>query len=106
MSESMLPRDPDLFDLLRANRDLIPAAIDENLRWGNPVQWARTGLTPYEVDGTEIPAQARVALFFAGANRDPERHKDQDTFGVYRRRRAIWALGRARACASVPDPRA
>ncbi len=81
-----LARDPDLYTRLRDNRDLIPAAVEEALRWGSPVQWvARTTLVPYEVDGVMIPARSRVVLFFAGANRDPDRFVDPDRFDVERK---------------------
>ncbi len=81
-----LARDPELYARLRAERGLIPAAIEETLRWGSPVQWvARTTLTPHEVAGTVIPARSRVVLFYAGANRDPHRFDDPDRFDVDRK---------------------
>nr|CRL66499.1 cytochrome P450 [Mycolicibacterium komanii] len=80
-----LARTPALYERLRAQRDLIPAAIEEALRWGSPVQWvARTTLAPYPVGGVTIPAHARVVLFYAGANRDPERFDDPDDFDIDR----------------------
>ena len=76
-----LARDPDLYDRLRSDRDLIPAATEEALRWGSPVQWvARTALTPYAVGDVVIPARSRVVLFYAGANRDPDRFERPDDF--------------------------
>jgi cytochrome P450 len=81
-----LATDPDLFARLRENRDLIPAAIEETLRWGSPVQWVtRTTLAPYEVADIVIPVRSRVVLFYAGANRDPHRFVDPDTFDVDRK---------------------
>ena len=80
-----LARTPALYERLRAQRDLIPAAIEEALRWGSPVQWvARTTLDPYPVGGVTIPAHARVVLFYAGANRDPERFENPDDFDIDR----------------------
>ena len=81
-----LATDPDLYARLRDNRDLIPAAVEETLRWGSPVQWVtRTTLTPYEIADTVIPARSRVVLFYAGANRDPRRFADPDRFDVERK---------------------
>ena len=81
-----LASDPELYALLRDNRDLIPAAVEETLRWGSPVQWVtRTTLAPYEVADTVIPARSRVVLFYAGANRDPRRFTDPDRFDVGRK---------------------
>jgi len=54
-----LAEDPELYARLRDNRELIPAAIEETLRWGSPVQWVtRTALVPYEMAGTVIPARS------------------------------------------------
>lgn len=81
-----LASDPDLYARLRDNRELIPAAVEETLRWGSPVQWVtRTTLAPYEVGDTVIPARSRVVLFYAGANRDPRRFSDPDRFDVDRK---------------------
>ena len=81
-----LARDPELYARLRDDRALIPAAIEETLRWGSPVQWVgRTTLAPYEAGGTVIPARSRVVLFYAGANRDPQRFDHPDVFDVDRK---------------------
>ncbi len=81
-----LARNPELYARLRADRSLIPGAVEETLRWGSPVQWvARTARTPYHVGGTVIPARSRVVLFYAGANRDPARFDDPDRFDVERK---------------------
>jgi cytochrome P450 len=80
-----LARDPELYDRLRENRDLIPAATDEALRWGSPVQWvARTALQPYEVGDITIPARSRVVLLYAGANRDSAQFDRPDEFDIDR----------------------
>lgn len=80
-----LARDPDLYDRLRENRDLIPAATEEALRWGSPVQWvARTALAPFTIGEVTLPARSRVVLFYAGANRDPERFERPDDFDIDR----------------------
>ena len=81
-----LASDPELYARLRDNRDLIPAAVEETLRWGSPVQWVtRTTLAPYAVGDTVIPARSRVVLFYAGANRDPRRFSNPDRFDVERK---------------------
>jgi cytochrome P450 len=80
-----LARDPDLYDRLRDNRDLIPAATEEALRWGSPVQWvARSTLAPYMIGDFTIPARSRVVLFYAGANRDPGQFDRPDDFDIDR----------------------
>ncbi|WP_174183812.1 cytochrome P450 [Nocardia barduliensis] len=80
-----LARNPELYERLRADRSLIPAATEEALRWGAPVQWvARTTLAPYEIADTVIPPRSRVVLFYAGANRDPDRFTRPDEFDIDR----------------------
>ncbi|OBG86346.1 cytochrome [Mycobacterium sp. E802] len=80
-----LATNPELFDRLREDRDLIPAATEEALRWGSPVQWvARTALRAYQVGEHTIPARSRVVLFYAGANRDPAQFDRPDEFDIDR----------------------
>ncbi|MFC8044092.1 cytochrome P450 [Nocardia sp. NPDC057353] len=80
-----LARDPALYDRLRADRTLIRATTEETLRWGSPVQWvARTTLAPFAIAETVIPPRSRVVLFYAGANRDPDRFPDPDRFDIDR----------------------
>lgn len=80
-----LATDPELYDRLREDRSLIPGAVEEAMRWGNPVQWlGRRLVAPFEVDGVTIPARARVVLFLAGANRDPVRFAEPDRFDLER----------------------
>jgi cytochrome P450 len=81
----VLAKDPNLYARLQDQRELIPVAIEEALRWGSPAQWvARSTLAPYPVGDTVIPARSRVVLFYAGANRDPHRFADPDRFDIDR----------------------
>jgi cytochrome P450 len=76
---------PDQWDLLRARPDLVPSAVEEALRFGSPIQgFFRTALRPVEIEGIEIPEQARVLLLFAAANRDPRHYERPDAFDVAR----------------------
>jgi len=81
----LLAREPQVYTRLRADRDLLPAAIEEAARWASPVQWvARTTKAPYQVHGTLIPPKSRVVLFYAGANRDPEKFAHPDRYDIDR----------------------
>lgn len=62
---------PDQMQLLRDRPDLIPAAVEEALRYDSPVQglWRGTRTT-VELGGVELPEGARVMTLFAAANRD------------------------------------
>ena len=74
-----------LFTRLREHPELIPAAIEEQLRFVSPVQgFYRTATRDYTVGAQTIPAGARVLSLFAAANRDPRRFDDPDTFDLNR----------------------
>lgn len=65
---------PDQWALLVAEPERISAAVQEVLRLYAPVQFfARTTTRDVALRGIDIPAGARVALYFASACRD-ERH--------------------------------
>ncbi|MTD47766.1 cytochrome P450 [Conexibacter sp. W3-3-2] len=73
--------DPDAYAQLRREPTLIPAAVEESLRWGSPIQVLfRTALAPFEIGGYTIPEHARVLLMFGAANRDPDHYDDPDRF--------------------------
>ena len=80
-----LAQQPDLYAQLREHPELIPAAIEEQLRFVSPVQgFYRTATRDYTVGANTIPAGARVLLLFAAANRDPRHFDDPDTFDLNR----------------------
>ncbi|MGZ4514248.1 MAG: cytochrome P450 [Mycobacterium sp.] len=89
-----LAEDPELFAQLKADRSLLPAAVEETARWGSPVQWVtRTATTDYEMGDTVIPEGARVLLFYASANRDPARFDEPDRFDIHRNTTGHLAFG-------------
>ena len=62
---------PELFAQLRRNPNLIPAAVEEFLRFDSPVQGLfRVNPQPNIVCDTAMPAESRVMALFASANRD------------------------------------
>jgi cytochrome P450 len=80
-----MAKNPKSYDRLRAAPDLIPMAIEEQLRFSSPVQnLYRTARTDYPVGDVTIPAGARVLLSFGAANRDPRVFDDPDVFRVDR----------------------
>lgn len=89
-----LAEDRELFAELRADRSLLPAAVEETARWGSPVQWvARTTTADAPIGDTVIPRGARVVLFYASANRDPERFENPDRFDIHRKTTGHVAFG-------------
>jgi cytochrome P450 len=62
---------PDQLRDIRADRGLIPAAVEEILRYVNPLHYfRRTALSDTEVGGVPIAAGEKVAMMYTSANRD------------------------------------
>jgi cytochrome P450 len=77
---------PDQRAEVRADPSLIPAAIEEVLRWDPPVQSdARTTARRVELHGRVIPEGAKVLLLFGSAGRDEREFPDPDRFDIHRR---------------------
>lgn len=80
-----LLRHPAQMQRLWDDPSLLPAAVDEVLRWDSPVQLdGRTALEPTVVAGEEIAAGTRVITLLGAANRDPAHFDDPDRFDVGR----------------------
>jgi len=73
-------------DKLRAHPNLIKTAIEELLRYTNPVQHSiiRTAVADLEVDGTKIAAGDRVVLMLAAGNRDDSIFPNAESLDVAR----------------------
>ncbi|MGH3207293.1 MAG: cytochrome P450 family protein [Trebonia sp.] len=71
---------------LRRDRSLLPGAVEELLRYTNPLNHAtdRFTLEPVEIGGVTIPAREWVLCATSSANRDPERFADADRLDVGR----------------------
>ncbi|MDB5425411.1 MAG: cytochrome [Phenylobacterium sp.] len=67
----LLIENPDQLQLVLDDRDLIPNAIDEALRYECPTQWtSRLVMQDTEVGGVAIPKGAFVLMLYGSANRD------------------------------------
>jgi cytochrome P450 len=80
-----LAQHPALQEQLRADRSLLPAAIDEILRLHGPlVANRRVATCPVTIGGRKIEAGERVSLIWIAANRDGRVFEDPDTFRLDR----------------------
>ena len=80
-----LCRHPDQQNRLRENRELIPNAIEEMLRYDPPVQMTvRIPTAATNVGGTNIPAGSLAFILLAAANRDPAHFPSPERFDVAR----------------------
>lgn len=76
---------PELLARLRADRSLIPAFIEEVLRYEPPAQAApRQTTADVELGGVQLPKGARLLVLLGSANRDETRFPDPDTFDMTR----------------------
>jgi cytochrome P450 len=71
---------------LRADPSLLPGAVEELLRYVNPLNHAteRFTLEPVEIGGVTIPAREWVLCVTAAANHDPSRFPDPDRLDLGR----------------------
>lgn len=84
---------PDQLEALRRDRSLLPAAIEEGLRWEPPLLLiARLAMTDVEVCGVTIPAGSIVLAHLGAANRDPSRWPEPDRFEIFRDRQGHLAF--------------
>jgi cytochrome P450 len=86
---------PDQRDRLRAEPDLLPAAVEEFLRYESPVQVATHRVTTADVElgGAVIPAGHTVIVSLLSANRDEARFPDPTRFDIARRDSGHVAFG-------------
>lgn len=85
---------PAQYAKLRQDPRLLPRAIEEGLRWDSTVKaFFRTTTRAVEIGGDVIPADAKVLLFLAGANRDPRRWENADEFDISRQSSGHVAFG-------------
>ena len=70
---------------LRADPSLMPAAVDEMLRWWTPVMtFRRTAVSDCELGGQAISAGDKVVVSFISANRDESVFADPERFDIRR----------------------
>lgn len=79
---------PEQWRMLHADRDLLPAAVHEMLRYGGTALLTRPryATEPIELNGTEIATGTAVIALIGGANRDPRVHEDPYRFDITRHR--------------------
>ncbi len=85
---------PDERRALAKDPGLIPAAVEELLRYESPVQWlARATTRNVELHGEVIPEGQRVVLLWASANRDERQFQDPDVLDLRRSPNNHMAFG-------------
>lgn len=78
-------RDPGQWQALRADRRLLPGAVQEVLRWAPPNPYnRRTATRDVELGGQLIRAGEKVTVWWPSANRDESVYPDPSTFDIRR----------------------
>jgi cytochrome P450 len=76
---------PDQLARLRADPSLLPAAIEELMRYDSPLQlFERTATEDVEIGGVTVARGQKIAALLGSANRDPDVFADPDTLDIGR----------------------
>jgi cytochrome P450 len=95
---------PEALEELRADRTLIPNAIEEVLRYWSPLVCTfRLALKDTQINGQSIKAGEYVQVFFPAANRDEVMFPDSNRFDIHRtpNRHVAFGYG-AHYCLGAP----
>jgi cytochrome P450 len=75
----------DQYRRLRADRSLLPGAVEEMLRWWTPVMnFRRTAAEDTRLSDVDIRAGDKVVVWFSAANRDKSVFAEPDRFDLTR----------------------
>ncbi len=84
----------DRWERVRADRTLVPWAVEETLRWETSVLMvSRQTNREVEIRGNAIPADEMVSIVVASANRDEDHYQNPDVFDLDRRADDHLAFG-------------
>ncbi|MFZ1178139.1 MAG: cytochrome P450 [Mycobacterium sp.] len=76
---------PAQVEAIRADRSLLPQAIEEGVRWEPPLLTiTRVATCDTELGGIPIPAGSTVMPMLGAANRQEDRYPNPDTFDIFR----------------------
>jgi cytochrome P450 len=90
-----LAQNPDEYERLRADPELVPSATEELLRYSSPVWFfRRTATSDTTIRDVEIAAGDKVVVWFAAGNRDPEHYPDPHRLDLGRNPRDHLTFGR------------
>jgi cytochrome P450 len=86
---------PEQLARLKGDLSLVPAAVEEFLRYDAPVPHStfRYAAVDTEIGGVTIPAGDQVLISIASANRDPARFADPDALDIGREDKRHVAFG-------------
>ena len=87
---------PEQLALLREDPSRIPAAIEEIVRWANPLHYfRRTATEDTQLGDTKIAAGDAVAMYYSSCNRDEDIFTDNQAFDITRTPNKHLGFGQA-----------
>jgi hypothetical protein len=95
---------PPVLDEVRARPELIPAFVEEGMRWDAAAQgFVRSPTHDVNLHGKTIPAGAQVLLHIGSANRDEREFVNADRFDLHRRDQRHLGMGQGiHFCVGAP----
>jgi len=80
-----LNQNPDQYDKLRANPDLLSSMVCEAIRWQTPLaHMRRRALSDFELGGKQIKKGDKVVMWYVSGNRDEEVIENPNAFIIDR----------------------
>lgn len=80
-----LNKNPDQFDVLKANHGLIPNMVSETIRWQTPLAYMkRVAKQDVEIGGKQIKAGEKVAMWYVSGNRDETKIERPNDYWIER----------------------
>jgi cytochrome P450 len=85
---------PDQLAAVVADRNLLPQAIEEGIRWETPLlNFMRETTREVEFHGVKIPAGSTMSVNLGSANHDETRWDDPERFDIFRERKPHIGFG-------------
>jgi cytochrome P450 len=85
---------PDQLEAVKADRSLLPQAVEEGVRWETPLLISsRVTTCDTEVAGVAIPAGAAIVPHLGSANHDEKHWEDPEAFNIFREQRPGLMFG-------------
>ncbi|MFE9808714.1 cytochrome P450 [Streptomyces sp. NPDC005227] len=99
----LLLEHPERWDMVAADPDIVPAFVEEALRYDSPTHViSRVAAQDCVLDGVEIRANDMVHLMVGAAHRDPAKHPDPDRFDPRRKPAHLAFSGGIHYCLGAP----
>ena len=101
-----LNKNPDQYDKLRANPDLVPNMVSETIRYQTPLaHMSRVATRDVEIGGKTIKKGERVVMWYISGNRDESVIADPDVYDIDPRAAAPAHVVRFRRAPLCRQPR-